>query len=93
MNACNRSMPPREGTDFLTLVAVTSHLMTCYATRPCPVLACKVAQHLRVLLEACGEDLGPWQGAFEKLHGQWVRLAAQPERTPRDGRFFPETKH
>lgn len=62
--------------DFPTLVAVISHLMTCYALHPCPILASKVAYHLRVLLATHSEDLGPWSGSIEKLYDQWVGLGS-----------------
>ncbi|WP_022947072.1 hypothetical protein [Methylohalobius crimeensis] len=63
--------------DFLTLVSVISHLMTCYSLRPCPILARKVEQHLRMLLESeCGEELRDWRRVFEQLHFQWIRLSS-----------------
>ncbi|WP_022948814.1 hypothetical protein [Methylohalobius crimeensis] len=66
----------REKPEFLTLISVISHLMTCYSLRPCPVLAQKVENHLRVLLHSeCSEELKDWRGVFEQLHGQWVHLS------------------
>lgn len=84
---------PGQKPDFLTLMAVTSHLMTCYATRPCPILARKAADHLQILLETHEEELGPWWGSMEKLYHQWMRLAAVSGQVVRRASYLDATRH